>query len=401
MARSTNRLSARTVTALKKPGRHADGGGLYLHIDASLAKRWVFVFQWQGKRKEMGLGSAGTITLADARDAATDARRMVASGKNPITVRKAERSGATFGDVADDVLAGLKNSLSNTKHWAQWEVSLKETALALRPKRVDEVTTEDVIQVLRPIWTRTPETASRLRGRIERVMDAAKAKGLRGGENPARWRGHLDVLLPKRKHLSRGHHAAMPFELVSGFMERLRERPAVAARALEFTILTAARTGETLGTRWSEIDMTAAVWAVPASRMKARVIHRVPLTPAALAVLAKVQPLLGGAKDGFVFPNQEGTGSLSQMSMAMLMRRMEIEDATVHGFRSAFRDWAGDCTNFAREVVETALAHTVGDAVERAYRRSDAFAKRRRLMEAWAGYCGKKSTVVPMQQRAA
>jgi integrase len=272
--------------------------------------------------------------------------------------------------------------------------------LPLRAKRVDEVTTEDVLAVLRPLWSRTPETASRLRGRIERVLDAAKAKGLRTGENPARWRGHLDVLLPRRRRMTRGHHAALPFEQLPAFLERLRVRPAVAARALEFTILTAARTGETLGARWSEIDMASGVWTVPAERMKARTEHRVPLTPAALAILKEVRPLLGTANDGLVFPGQKRGRPLSQMAMVMLMRRMEVADYTVHGFRSTFRDWAGDATNFAREVVEAALAHTVGNAVERAYRRSDAFAKRQRLMEAWAGYCAKRPDLTT-QRRAA
>jgi integrase len=400
MARSTNRLTARTVTTLKVPGRHADGGGLYLHIDTNLAKRWVFVFQWHGKRKEMGLGNLATVPLAEARDAALDARRAVVAGTNPIEARRIERGGNTFGDVADGVLADLEPSFSNAKHRAQWATALKKAALPLRAKRVDEVTTEDVLAVLRPLWSRTPETASRLRGRIERVLDAAKAKGLRTGENPARWRGHLDVLLPRRRRMTRGHHAALPFEQLPAFLERLRVRPAVAARALEFTILTAARTGETLGARWSEIDMASGVWTVPAERMKARTEHRVPLTPAALAILKEVRPLLGTANDGLVFPGQKRGRPLSQMAMVMLMRRMEVADYTVHGFRSTFRDWAGDATNFAREVVEAALAHTVGNAVERAYRRSDAFAKRQRLMEAWAGYCAKRPDLTT-QRRAA
>jgi integrase len=400
MARSINRLTARTVTTLKTPGRHADGGGLYLHIDASAAKRWVFVFQWHGKRKEMGLGSAGVVGLAEAREAALAARRAVAAGTNPIDMRRVERCGATFGDVADEVLASVQLAHGNAKPRAQWSTALKKTALPLRSMRVDEVTTDDVLRVLRPVWTKTPETASRLRGRIERVLDTAKARGLRSGENPARWRGHLDVLLPKRRRLTRGHHAAMAFEQLPEFMERLRRRPAVAARALEFTILTGARTGETLGARWSEIDLAGAVWTIPAARMKARVEHRVPLTPATLAVLETVWPLLGKAKDGPVFPSQRQQRPLSQMSMSMLMRRMEVNDCTVHGFRSTFRDWAGDCTNFAREILEAALAHVVGNAVERAYRRSDAFAKRRRLMEAWAGYCLKKAAVTPQQQAA-
>ena len=396
MAHSINRLSARAVTTLKVPGKYADGAGLYLEIDAGLSKRWTFIFQWHGQRKQMGLGSVTTVSLAEARDHALAARKLIQAGVNPIEARKADREGKTFGDVADQVLTALLPSMSNSKHRAQWETALTKSAAPLRSKRVDEITTEHVLAVLRPVWTRTPETASRLRGRIERVLDAAKAKGLRTGENPARWRGHLDMLLPRRRTLVRGHHAAMPYEALPQFLAQLRRRPAVTARALEFTILTGARTGETLGMRWSEVDETDAVWNVPAHRMKARVAHRVPLTPAALAVLEQVRPLKEGP-DGFVFPGRRGAQH-SQMAMMMLMRRMEQDAFTVHGFRSTFRDWAGDCTNFARELIEASLAHAVGNAVERAYRRSDAFAKRRRLMEAWAGYC---SRVVLLDRKAA
>lgn len=401
MSRPTNRLSARTVAAAKKPGRHADGGGLYLHVDPSLAKRWVFVFQWRGKRREMGFGSTQLVSLAAARDAALDARRMVASGVDPIAARQTVHRVVTFGEVADEVLAGLELSLTNPKHHAQWRTSLTVAAKPLQPLPVDEITTDDVLAVLRPVWKRTPVTASRLRGRIERVLDAAKARGLRTGENPARWRGHLDVLLPKNKRLVRGHHAAMPMEQLAAFMAALRDRPAVAARALEFTILTAARTGESLNARWSEIDLEAGIWIVPAERMKARVEHRVPLTPTALAVLADVRPLLRTAKDGWVFPSQNGRRPLSQMSMLMLLRRMGVEDCTVHGFRSTFRDGAGDCTEFPRELIEAALAHTIGNALERAYRRSDAFAKRQTLMQAWADFCRKAAPPKPAAATAA
>ncbi len=384
MARSINRLTARAVSTLKVPGRHADGGGLYLQVDPSLAKRWVFVFQWHGQRKEMGLGSTLAVGLAEAREAARAARASVHGGVNPIEARKAEQIGKTFGDVADDVLAGILPGLSNLKHQNQWRTALQKAALPLRAKQVAEITTDDVLDVLRPIWTRTPETAARLRGRIERVFDAAKAKGLRSGENPARWRGHLELLLPKRKRLARSHHAAYPVAALPRFMQLLKTRQAVAARALEFTILTGARTGETLGMRWAEVNTVEGIWVVPASRMKARIEHRVPLTASALAVLEKVRPLQS-EPNGLVFPGQRRGRPLSQMAMIMLMRRMEADEFTVHGFRSTFRDWAGDHTNFTREVVEAALSHSVGNAVERAYRRSDAFEKRRRLMDAWPG----------------
>jgi integrase len=251
----------------------------------------------------------------------------------------------------------------------------------LRSKRVDEIETGDVLEVLKPIWTEKPETASRLRGRIERVLDAAKAHGLRSGENPARWRGHLDHLLPKPAKASRGHHAALPYCEVPAFMRALRERDGIAARALEFAILTAARTGEVLGARWEEIDLTASTWTVPASRMKGGREHRVPLTERCLEILAE----LAGFRDSeFVCPGQRRGKPLSNMALEMVLRRMDAENATVHGFRSSFRDWAGDKTKFSREVIEAALAHVIGDKAEQAYRRGDALEKRRELMDAWA-----------------
>lgn len=392
MARLMNRLTARQVQTITQPGMHADGGGLYLCVRPTLSRQWVFVFQWRKRRKEMGLGSTATFSLADAREAAADARRSVASGVNPIEARKqvSEEEDApslTFGEVADEVLEALEDELSNAKHRAQWKTSLKTTAAVLCPMPVNDITTDDVLAVLRPIWRRTPESASRVRARLERVFSAAKAKGARTGENPARWKDHLDALLPKRRRTQKRHHAALPFREIAEFMAELRGRVAVSARALEFTILTAARTSETLGAKWSEINLVEGVWIVPAERMKARVEHHVPLSQAALDVLNEVRPLLGKANDGYVFPGQKRGRPISQMGMLMLMRRMEKQPYTVHGFRSTFRDWAGDRTNFARELIEAALAHTIENKAERAYRRSTAFEKRKRLMNAWAGYC--------------
>lgn len=398
MARLMNRLTARQVTTIRTPGMHADGGGLYLSVQPSLSKQWVYIFSWNKQRREMGLGSAATVTLSDAREAAADARKLVASGINPIEERKEKQAGRvepdvpTFGDVADEVLEGLETELSNPKHRAQWKTSLKTTAKKLCPMAVHTITTDDVLGVLRPIWTRTPESASRTRARIERVFSAAKAKGLREGQNPAAWKDHLDSLLPKRKKTQKKHHPALPYLEIADFMELLGQREAVAARALEFTILTAARTSEALCALWSEIDLVEGVWTVPAERMKARVVHEVPLSPAAIAVLRQVRPLLGSANDGFVFPGHKRGKPTSRMSMLMLMRRMEMQRFTVHGFRSTFRDWAGDCTNFARELIESALAHTIKNKAERAYRRSTAFEKRKKLMVAWAGYCQRAST---------
>jgi integrase len=261
------------------------------------------------------------------------------------------------------------------------------------------IDTAAVLSVLQPLWRNRPETASRLRGRIEHVLDAARAKGHRTGENPARWRGHLDKLLPKRKTLSRGHHAAMAYDDVPAFVGQLRERQSqsVAAMALEFAILTAARSGEVLGMRWSEVNFAEKIWTIPASRMKAGREHRIPLSDSAMAVLAKAEDLRDGV---FVFSGARAGRPLSGMSMEMVLRRMNVVGVTVHGFRSAFRDWAGNETSFAREIAEAALAHVIGDKAEQAYRRGDALEKRRKLMDAWALYCAERGgNVVPLPVR--
>lgn len=284
----------------------------------------------------------------------------------------------------------IEGGFRNAKHLAQWKMTLGPAYCGkLRGQHLDDITTDDVLAVLSPIWQKKNETASRLRGRIERVLDAAKAKGLRSGDNPARWRGHLDTLLAKRQKLQQGHHAALPYAEMPAFVAGLRAREAVAARALEFAILTIARSGEVLGATWHEIDMEKKVWTVPAGRMKAGREHRVPLSEAALAVLKAMEPLRE-AVDGvsYVFPGQRPKRPLSGMAMAMLLRRQKHEQKiTVHGFRSSFRDWAGEETSFASETAEASMSHAVGDAAERAYRRGDALEKRRELMNAWAAYC--------------
>ncbi|KAA2241164.1 tyrosine-type recombinase/integrase [Salinarimonas soli] len=389
MARLTKRLSARDVATKTEPGRHADGDGLYLVVDAGGARRWVFLYRQNGRLKEMGLGSTNAVSLAEARAKAAECRKQRASGLDPIAARRAQKAAKdaqlTFGAFADALVDELAPGFRNAKHLAQWRMTLKEYAAPLRAKTVDGISTDDVLAVLAPLWTKRPETASRLRGRIERVLDAARARGLRSGENPARWRGHLDQLLPRRKKLTRGHHAAMPFREVPAFVRGLREREGVASLALEFCILTAARSGEVFGARWSEIDRKAKVWTIPAERMKGGREHRVPLTDRALEILAAVETI---RTSDYVFPGQRKGRPLSTMAMEMLLRRMKIENATVHGFRSSFRDWAGESTSFPRDVAEAALAHVVGDETERAYRRSDALEKRRRLMAAWAGFVG-------------
>jgi integrase len=272
----------------------------------------------------------------------------------------------------------------NPKNRPQWEMSLREYARPLRDTPVSEITTEDVLAVLRPIWQRIPETANRVRGRIENVLDASKVQGFRTGENPAAWRGHLKLVLPARKRLMRGHHAAMPIDDLPDFMARLRARPAIAARCLEFAILTVARSGEALGARWEEVDLATSVWTIPARRMKATREHRIPLSAAALAILSEMEPLRDG---DYVFPGQRPNQPLSPAALERVLRRMNCEGATVHGFRSTFRDWAGNRTSYPRELAEHALAHTIGDRAEQAYRRDDALERRRPMMEAWAAFC--------------
>lgn len=376
-------LTTRKVETAK-PGKYSDGGNLYLIVAPSGSRKWVLRFTWRGRAKEMGLGSAVSVPLAHAREKAAGARRKISQGFNPIEERKRDGGIPTFGEMANEVREALSAGFRNDKHKAQWKSTLATYAAPLASKPVDTVSTDDVLEILKPIWRAKAETASRLRGRIEKVLDAAKAKGFRDSENPARWRGHLDHLLPKPSKLERGHHAAMPYEDVAAFVGELRQREAMAGRALEFCILTAARSGEVLGLRWSEIGLDKALWTVPAERMKAGRVHRVPLCDRAVAILKQLAEIGVGE---FVFAGQKPGKPLSNMAMEMVLRRMNVKDATVHGFRSSFRDWAGNVSSFPREVVETALAHVIGDKAEQAYRRSDALDKRRKLMEAWAAYC--------------
>jgi integrase len=381
-------LTARKVETAK-PGKYSDGGNLYLIVSPTGARKWVFRFTWRGGAKEMGLGSAMSVPLADAREKAAAARRKLAQGLNPLEDRKRYNGIPTFGGMADSVREALSAGFRNEKHKAQWKSTLDTYAVSLRNKPVDTIVTDDVLEVLKPIWTSKAETASRLRGRIEKVLDAARAKGFRTGENPARWRGHLDHLLPRPSKLNRGHHAAMPYEEVAAFNSKLRGSESLAASALELCILTAARSGEILGMRWSEVDLDKMVWTVPAHRMKPGREHRVPLASRAAAILRQLEET---KTEEFVFPGQVRGKPLSNMAMEMVLRRLKVQNATVHGFRSSFRDWAGNVSNFPRELVETALSHVIGDKAEQAYRRSDALEKRRKLMDAWAAYCGTPKT---------
>jgi integrase len=383
VARQINRLNARAVATITKQGRHADGGGLYLSISPNGGRRWVFLYRWHGKPTEIGFGSARDVSLARARELARLARAKLAEGSDPKEARRAVQ-GASFGECADRLIEVMRPSWRNGKHAAQWAMTLREYAAPLGRLPVDKITTDDVLSILKPLWSEKPETAARLRGRIERVLDAAKARGLRSGENPARWRGHLDQLLPKRQRLTRGHHAAMNYVELPAFVGDLQARQGTAALALEFAILTAARSGEVLGARWEEIDLDRGVWTIPAVRMKAGREHRVPLARRALTIVGTMQDL---RSSDFVFPGQGAGRGLSVMALEMVLRRMKIEGVTVHGFRSAFRDWAAECTHFPNEVCEAALAHVIENKAEAAYRRGDLFEKRRKLMDAWGAYC--------------
>jgi integrase len=386
MARQLKRLTARTVAAMKKPGRHADGGNLYLTISksgAGVSRRWTFLYSLAGKQREAGFGPVAVVTLAEAREKAAGYRSMLAKGIDPLDARKAAGGAAaarkTFGQCADELIKSKRREWRSEVHAAQWRTTIDDYCGPILGMPVDAIDTQAVLGVLQPVWGRIPETASRLRGRIEAVIDYAKANGLRSGENPAAWRGHLALILPKRQKLSRGHHAAMPYPDIPGFLGKLREVESIPALALEFLILTAARSGEVLGATWAEIDLAGKVWTAPAARMKAGREHRVPLSTRAMAILEQMASVRTG---DLVFAGQRRRRPLSGVAMGAL-----VTGATVHGFRSSFRDWAGEETSFPREIAEQALAHATGDATERAYRRGDALEKRRALMEAWANYC--------------
>ena len=422
-------LTVKRIARLKK-GRYSDGGGLYLQVNESGSKSWVFKYErtlrdgnGQSKRKEtmMGLGGLATFGLAEARERARLLRQQIKDGIDPLAAKrtaKAERELAaakalTFSEAAQQYFDQHESKWRNAKHRAQFIATLRDYAFpVIGSLPVAAVDTGLVLKVLEqkvaaergypagPLWQARPETASRLRGRIESVLGWATVRGYRQGDNPARWRRHLSEALPARNGIAKvEHHAALPYVELPAFMAELRQREGVAAQALEFTILTAARTGEVIGARWDEIDLKAGVWTVPAGRMKAGKEHRIPLAPRAVELLKNLY-----REDGndFLFIGSQAGSGLSNMAMTTVLRRMGRGDITVHGFRSCFRDWAAERTNFPRDVAEMALAHVVGDKVEAAYRRGDLFAKRKALMEAWAKYCetpvltGDK--VVPMKR---
>jgi integrase len=401
MAR-TGKLTALEVTRAGGPAVLHDGGGLYLRVSPSGAKSWVFRFQLAGRRRDMGLGPYPDVSLADARSRAAEHRKQRLDGIDPLDAkaaqqqaqRLAEAKGRTFRQVAEDLLPQKEAGWRNAVHRKQWRVSLATYVYpVLGDLPVSAVDTGLVMQALTPIWATKTETASRVRGRIEAVLDAAKAHGYREGENPARWRGHLDALLPKRSQVQRvEHHPALAYGEMPLFMADLQSREMVSARTVEFVILTATRSGEAIGARWGEIDLAERIWIVPPERMKAGREHRVPLSDAALAVLEQIQPLAlmrDGKPDPSapVFPGTRRAVPLAKMTLLKLLRRMGQLEITVHGFRSTFSDWAAERTAYPREVVEMALAHVIENKVEAAYRRGDLFEKRRQLMDAWGRFC--------------
>ncbi|HUZ31239.1 MAG TPA: integrase arm-type DNA-binding domain-containing protein [Xanthobacteraceae bacterium] len=420
MGHAIEKLKALAVGKLaRKPGMYCDGGGLWLRVSSPTARSWVYRYMLDRASHEMGIGKYPEITLAEARGRAAEARRLKALGKDPLAqrdaIRAAERADAakavTFKDAAERYIDAHKAGWKNTKHATQWKTTLETYAYpVIENLSVQSIDTGLVLKVLEPIWNGKTETASRLRGRIEAVLDWAKVRGYRDGENPARWRGHLDKLLPARSKVRKvKHHAALPFDDLPDFMTALRAQDSVAARALEFAILTAARTGEVVGAKWDEIDLAEKLWTVPAARMKAGREHRVPLSARAVEILELMKPdvadgqQMKNADDDFAFAGGAPGKPLSNMAFLMLLRRMGRSSLTAHGFRSTFRDWAAERTSFPSEAAEMALAHKVGDKVEAAYRRGDLFDKRRAMMDQWAIACAMPATgakIVPMQKAA-
>ncbi len=384
---------------LEKPGRHGDGAGLYFRTVGGDKAYWVYRYRVGRREREFSIGPYPEVSLTEARAKHTELRKRVVVDKtDPLAERQAARQVAvlapkalkpSFGEIADAHVKTMSGQWKNAKHRAQWAMTLKKYCAPIRDTPVDQIDTQGVLRVLTPRWPKTPETASRLRGRIEAVLNRARALNLieENRANPARWKGHIDQLLPNPKKLGqrRGHHAAMRYADVPDFMATLKAAPGAAARALMFTILCAARSGEVFGATWDEIDLDAGVWTVPPDRMKAARSHRVPLSAPAVGILRGQFAERG--QNPHVFAGARPHQPLSVMALAMAMRRLGAGEFTPHGFRSAFRDWAGDKTNFPREIAEAALAHAVGDETEQAYRRGDALDKRRELMDAWASFC--------------
>lgn len=417
MARTIEKLNAAAVKNETRPGLYGDGAGLYLHVgpDATekTGKSWIYRFMLNGKAREMGLGPLLDVSLSEARQRAHAARRLRLDGIDPLAARnakkKAEREEAakaiTFKACAEKYIKANRAGWRNAKHAAQWTATLTAYAYpVIGDLAVAAIDTGHVTRILEPIWSTKPETATRVRGRIESVLDYARTHEWRVEDNPARWRGHLENVLPKRSKVQAvEHHAALPWGEIGAFMAGLEKQDGVAALALRFAILTAARTGEVIGARWSEIDLQAGLWTVPEGRMKAAREHRVPLGDAALATLCDAATLRDStAHDAFLFPGGKRGKGLSNMALLALLRRMKRDDLTAHGFRSTFRDWAAE-TGRPADIAEAALAHVVGAKTVAAYQRGDLLERRRRLMADWAAFCARPAgaDVVPLHAAAA
>ena len=408
------KLSAVQVAKLKAPGYHSDGGNLWLRVSKSGSKSWCLIYTVNGRTRQMGLGGLHKVSLERARQKATQERAKLGDGIDPISQRQttldrdrvevARR--VTFAEACKKYIEAHSPTWQNTKHVAQWTATLETYATpVIGALPVAAVDTTLIMKVLQPIWTTKTETATRVRQRIERVLDWATTQGLRDGANPARWRGHLDNLLPKPEKIAGAavvHHRALPFDDVPQFMIDLRQQQGIAARALEFTALTACRSNEVLGAMWEEVDLENNIWTIPASRMKTKKEHKVPLNVRARELLFMMKKLSDGT--GFVFPGAKENRPLSNMGMTSVLRRMKV-NAVPHGFRSSFRDWAAERTTYQKEVCEMALAHAIPSAVEAAYRRGDLFDKRRRLMNDWCDFAYvqeiKPATVTPITARIA
>ena len=390
------KLSATKVNSISKPGLHSDGGGLYLKVTKTGTKSWIFRWRKQGKLRDMGLGSLNDVTLKTARQKAADARTTVAEGLDPIIAREQELAkrrakedqAVTFSDCANSYIEVHSPSWQNSKHRQQWSNTLATYANPIiGDLKVCDVSQQDILNILQPIWTTKTETATRVRQRLEKVIDYAITSGARTGENPARWRGHLEHLLPTPTKVRKvRHHPALPYKDIPDFISRLSRESGTGYSALLFTVLTATRTSETIGATWAEFDIKDRVWVIPSDRMKARLEHRVPLSGVVLSILEDQQ----GHHKKWVFPSTIRDKHLSNAGMSSVLRRIDYNNITVHGFRSSFRDWAAEQTSHPFEVCEMALAHTIRNASEAAYRRGDLFEKRAVLMKDWSSFCYSK-----------
>jgi len=406
MTRLINKLSTISVQKLNTPGLYSDGGGLWLQVKSARAKSWIFRFDLDQRRRHMGLGSAITLSLAQAREKARECRVLLLEGIDPLEHRKqteldvqlAKSRRKTFMECCDEYITSHEKGWKNDKHARQWRTSLDTYAApVIGHIAVADIDTNHMLEILLPIWADKTETANRIRGRIESILDWAKVKKFRTGDNPAQWKGNLEIMLPARQKVKKTvHHPAMPYKEIPEFFKQLRERDGLSARALEFAILNASRAGEIFGATWQEMNFDDRLWIIPAQRMKSAREHRIPLTDEAIQLL---QGLPGYSlpeiqrENSYLFPSTQKGKPLSNMAMTTVLRRMNKGDVTQHGFRSSFRDWAAEVVHYPREVIEHALAHKLADEVEAAYQRGDLLDKRRELMNDWTGFCCQQLTI--------